>query len=206
MPQRTYGIACGDFTKLGRLVPSNSVSLLLTDPPYNKDSLYLYAEVSALASRVLAHHGVCLVYCGKMYLKDVLWCMSCHLTYQWVLRADFTGDLRGIKKVGLLDGWRPIVMYARCNYRPKRSGTWNTWPVDVVQGPAEKDQDPWQQSQAEAEQLIEAFTQPGDMVLDPMCCTGTVLAAAKRLGRKFLGFEMDADRVAIARQRLAEVR
>lgn len=42
----------------------------------------------------------------------------------------------------------------------------------------------------------------GDTVLDPMSGSGQVLIAAKELGRKYIGFDMSADYVTLARQRL----
>ena len=39
--------------------------------------------------------------------------------------------------------------------------------------------------------LIEIFTDPGDVVIDPCCGSGTTLRAAKELGRSAYGFEID---------------
>lgn len=52
-------------------------------------------------------------------------------------------------------------------------------------------------------QLIEAFSAPGDLVLDPFAGSASVLAAAKLLGRHYLGIELDAHYHAIGAQRLA---
>ena len=51
--------------------------------------------------------------------------------------------------------------------------------------------------------VIEAFTSPGDMVLDPFCGSGSTLLAAKILGRRFVGVEMDAAFCQQAQRRLA---
>lgn len=40
------------------------------------------------------------------------------------------------------------------------------------------------------ERLIEIFTDPGDVVIDPVAGSGTTLLAAERLGRKSYGFEI----------------
>lgn len=50
--------------------------------------------------------------------------------------------------------------------------------------------------------LIEAFTRPGDLVLDPFCGSGSTLAAARDLGRDWLGVELDAEHHATAVWRL----
>jgi site-specific DNA-methyltransferase (adenine-specific) len=50
--------------------------------------------------------------------------------------------------------------------------------------------------------VIEAFTAPGDTVLDPFAGSGSTLAAAQQLGRRFVGIELDANYYAAAAQRL----
>lgn len=41
------------------------------------------------------------------------------------------------------------------------------------------------------ERLIEIFTDPGDVVIDPCAGSGTTLRAAANLGRKSYGFEVN---------------
>ena len=50
--------------------------------------------------------------------------------------------------------------------------------------------------------LVETFSAPGGLVLDPFSGSGSTLLAAKTLGRSYLGVEMDARYHAIARRRL----
>lgn len=51
-------------------------------------------------------------------------------------------------------------------------------------------------------ELIELFTDPGDTVMDPCCGSGTTGLAALRLGRHFIGCELDAKYHALATERL----
>lgn len=51
-------------------------------------------------------------------------------------------------------------------------------------------------------QMIEDFTDPGDLILDPFAGSGTTGVAALMLGRRFIGWEKDADYHAIAERRL----
>lgn len=55
-------------------------------------------------------------------------------------------------------------------------------------------------------ELVELFTDPDDVVLDPFAGSGTTGVACLRLGRRFIGVERDAKYAAVARERLeAEV-
>ncbi|MAS14641.1 MAG: DNA methylase [Nitratireductor sp.] len=51
--------------------------------------------------------------------------------------------------------------------------------------------------------LIEAFTKPGDIVLDPFSGSGSTLAAAQQLGRNWIGVELDSRHHETASRRLA---
>ncbi len=53
--------------------------------------------------------------------------------------------------------------------------------------------------------VIQASSQPGDVVLDPFFGTGTTGAAARRLHRRWIGVEREAAYVDLARQRIAAV-
>jgi len=51
--------------------------------------------------------------------------------------------------------------------------------------------------------LIEAFTKPGDLVLDPFSGSGSTLVAAQQLGRDWTGIELDNGHYHTASKRLA---
>ena len=51
--------------------------------------------------------------------------------------------------------------------------------------------------------LIELTTKEGQVVLDPFCGSGSTLVAAKTTNRRYIGFDIDAESVDIARERLA---
>lgn len=52
------------------------------------------------------------------------------------------------------------------------------------------------------ERIILMSTDEGDIVLDPFSGTGTTAIASKRLGRKYIGFELDTQYVEISKQKL----
>ena len=54
------------------------------------------------------------------------------------------------------------------------------------------------------EQLIRLYTFADDLVLDPFMGSGSALVAAARLGRRYIGYDLDAGYVDTARRRVAE--
>jgi site-specific DNA-methyltransferase (adenine-specific) len=54
------------------------------------------------------------------------------------------------------------------------------------------------------ERVIRLASEPGDLVLDPCCGSGTTLVAAQLLGRRAIGIDSSEEAIAIAEQRLAE--
>ena len=64
---------------------------------------------------------------------------------------------------------------------------------------------PTQKPEALLHRVLLSTTNPGDLVLDPFFGTGTTGAAAKRLGRHYIGIERDEDYLAVARERLAAI-
>lgn len=64
---------------------------------------------------------------------------------------------------------------------------------------------PTQKPEALLHRIVLATTKPGDLIVDPFFGTGTTGAAAKRLGRRFIGIERDASYAAAARTRLKKI-
>lgn len=54
--------------------------------------------------------------------------------------------------------------------------------------------------------LISAFCPPEGVVLDPFAGSGSTLVAAKLLGRRYIGFEIDAQHHSTATARLEELK
>src|SRR5438309_309908 len=64
---------------------------------------------------------------------------------------------------------------------------------------------PTQKPEALLHRVILASTRPGDVILDPFFGTGTTGAAARRLGRRYIGIEREAAYAELAAQRIAKV-
>jgi site-specific DNA-methyltransferase (adenine-specific) len=54
------------------------------------------------------------------------------------------------------------------------------------------------------EEFLRLLTRPGDVVLDPFIGSGSTAVACKRLGRRFIGYDINPEYCEYARQRIAE--
>src|SRR5205823_531075 len=82
----------------------------------------------------------------------------------------------------------------------------DTWYVSRVCGTfKERTGHPCQMPEALLERIIRVATNPNGVVLDPFAGSGTTLAVAKKLGRRFLGCELSKDYATGVEQRLERI-
>lgn len=188
----------GDLLEAGKDVPDGSVHAVITDPPYGKDYLDLYDRLGLLAARVLVDGGVCLVMTGQAHLADVILRLSKHLTYVWTLAYYTPGASTQVFGRRVKSNWKPVLYFS------KGSPSWEHVNDVIVSNGRDKRFHEWGQSESGMAQIIERFTVPGQVVLDPFCGAGTTGVAALRLGRRFIGIDTDARALLRARLRLEE--
>ena len=79
----------------------------------------------------------------------------------------------------------------------------NIWPYAVGLGGTTSDKIAFQHPAVFPERLAEdhilSWSNPGDVVLDPMCGSGTTCKMARQHGRDYIGVDISADYIAIAR-------
>lgn len=78
---------------------------------------------------------------------------------------------------------------------------WLDVPVIAAQS-SERLGYPTQKPLALLERIVAASSNPGDIVLDPFCGCGTAIAAAQKLGRKWVGIDITFLSVALQKSRL----
>ncbi|MCG8351208.1 MAG: site-specific DNA-methyltransferase [Chloroflexales bacterium] len=214
---------CGDNTALLPLLAPSSVDLVLPDPPYNvanadirlpsgkvrmvrdfgesdKQDWTLVAFFDAVA-RLLRPGGSVIAFCSD-YLVSL--CMK----YP-PLRV--RGSMLWVKTNPAIQ-FRPRSM--KCHEhivwltQPAAPAVWNgdgttrnVFEHLIVQGHALTEH-PTQKPLCLMKVLVRLHSNAGDLVLDPFAGSGTTLRAAKDLGRKAIGIEMDERSCAIAAQRL----
>lgn len=81
----------------------------------------------------------------------------------------------------------------------------DVWDISIVAPNAkERTGYPTQKPERLLERLILALTNPGDLVLDPCCGSGTTVAVAHRLGRHGVGADISDIALRVTRERLEE--
>ena len=93
-------IHVGDSRKLSDVVPDGSLSLIFTDPPYDKKSVELYDGLGKFAADKLCEGGSLLCYVGQTQLPlamDHLWE---HLRYWWTVCCLHSGGANLMSEYG----------------------------------------------------------------------------------------------------------
>jgi site-specific DNA-methyltransferase (adenine-specific) len=95
--------------------------------------------------------------------------------------------------------------------RPQEDGRFfnpdsDTWFVSRVCGTfKERTGHPCQMPEAVLERIIQVSSNPGDLVLDPFAGSGTTLAVAHKLARRWVGVELSPEYATAIRQRLDQL-
>jgi site-specific DNA-methyltransferase (adenine-specific) len=89
-------------------------------------------------------------------------------------------------------------------FGPLLSDVWSD--IHRIRHKTRRDEHPCQLPVPLLERLILMTTDEGDIVLDPFVGTGTTAIAAKRLGRKYIGIEIDPEYVKITEKKLKVVK
>jgi hypothetical protein len=193
-------IIIGDMGLLWKRLQDSEADLILTDPPYAE--VEQYERLAELAAAKLRPGGLCLAYTGQFHLPVVMEAMGKHLRYWWTFAIRFSGSHCAIHPRHIQNVWKPILAFAKPPLKPAPQ-----WLSDHLDGGGrDKQHHDWGQHQSEVEYLVEKLTEPGDLVVDPFAGGGSVPAAAKTLGRRWIATEIDKTTVLIARKRLNEAR
>ena len=194
-----------------RKLPSRSVDLICTDPPYGDNAVYgrdgrtivgnatpvlgFYALEEAL--RLLKMHRFAIVFLGQKHLPF----------FDHYIRTYCTARLRGYvvwnkTRMGLGYGVRPqheliaILEKGKPPYRDKNVPSVLSFPRVY------SEQHPHKKPAELIEYLIEKFSTPRQIVLDPFLGSGTTAIAAEKLNRRWIGIEIDDQYVAVTRAAL----
>jgi site-specific DNA-methyltransferase (adenine-specific) len=196
-PTAGADLRVGDMRQALKDVHDDSVSLIFTDPPYDLPSLPLYGDLAQMAARILEPGGSLLCYCGNYALPEILRLMTPHLRYWWCCACVHGGGRRWLCGKNVFVGWKAILWFVK-----ERRG--HDEPIaDTVSSGREKDRHEWQQGLGEALYYVEHLAPKEALVVDPFLGSGTTAVAAVRLGRRFVGCDINPGAVATSQERLA---
>ncbi len=208
----TDHILQGDCTRILRTLPDASVDLVVTDPPYGvryRDRLNRTIANDDHPERILGVFND--VY--RVLKPDTL-CVS---FYGWNRVDAFFRAWRhaGFVPVGHIV-WQKNYASSRSFLQARHEQAYL-----LAKGRPAKpavplaDVRPWEysgnrihpteKSVSVLRPLIESFSRPGDLVLDPFAGSGSTCVAAAVCGRRYLGVELDANYHRLAVARLAEL-
>jgi hypothetical protein len=150
---------------------SRSVDCILTQPPElnYSDSREEYETLAREAVRLLYPGGSLVVLVNQADLPEALALLTPHLRYHWTL-ACLSPDgsvARRVPSLSLLTAWQPALWFTHGD--PSR----HPWISDALRT-VEKSGDvsAWADSELSLMRLIEALTNPRDLLLDPFMTSG----------------------------------
>jgi hypothetical protein len=196
LPQ-TVDIRHCDIRELA--VEPGSIDLVLTDPPYNTEALDSYDLLADFAAEALRPGGWLVAYTGNNHLLDAAKRLERRLRWRTLAGVYMPGSHTHLHAYRCRVQLKPLVVFSRGEVRRPRC--W--WTNVMTSERPSKHLHPWQQSEGDLDRLIEALSPPGGLICDPFLGSGTTAAVAHRLGRRFIGCDVDPNAVAVAQRRLA---
>jgi hypothetical protein len=190
-------IILGDFRKHADKIADGALSLIFTDPPYDRKASEMLPDLGAFAKAKLAEGGSLMLYVGGTQLLDALDAIRPHLRYWWTVACIHSGGKTIMREYGVKAGWKAVLWFVKKTRDDKLDLV-----EDTMSGGKEKDTHEWQQSESEAAYWIEHLCPKDGIVCDPFLGGGTTAVAAKKLHRKWIAFELDADVAKLASQRI----
>ena len=176
----------GDFEEVFADLEDGSIDCIITDPPYPYEFIEVWSKLSRFAKRVLKPNGFCIAYSGHIYLPEVIQRMSEHLDYYWTFALYQPGATQIVHPTNIMASWKPILIYQKG--KKKNNKVIRDYFISEQR---EKQVHDWQQSISGVGYLIEMFTNPNDLILEPFAGGGTTVIAAKEKNRNVVAAEID---------------
>ncbi len=206
-------IHTGDAVNVLAGMPTNSVDLVLTDPPYGGNTAYGRARRRIIGDEhpLVGLQGVAATYrVLKPNSVAYVFCAASHIGFTQHFLLRYT-KFR-LKEVLVWDKGRPgfgatfrrsfecVLVLEKGEPRYRGSAI----PTLMSAARANTRLHPHAKPVGLLERLIALSSDPGDLVLDPFAGSGSAGVAAANLGRRFVGIEIAPEYAEIARSRLKD--
>jgi len=189
-----------DFREYAKQIDNNFIDAIITDPPYPEEYLDLWQDLFIIAEKILKPSSFLIAYSGQMYL-DKIFNMKNNLIYYWMMNIIFSQKPL-IQGRNIINEWKPILIFQKPPFKKISDTISDT--ISFNYDERDLHDKNWGQTIKPFELLIERFTNPGDLILEPFAGSGTTLIAAQRQKRKCIGCEIDKQYIEIIKGRLFE--
>lgn len=185
-------VTCGDSFELGKLVPDNSVHLIICDPVWQEMGQYIW--LAKFAQRVLVPGGNLIAQTCSEYLFQAQRFMhkGTSLT-PMPLICETLVCLRTFWKYRVSQAWKPYIWFSKTDAKHPGQRLGDQVQDAFKAGPRNKKKHPWQDALAFFIHYIAKLTGPGDVVCDPFAGSGTVGKSARMLQRHHISFEISPE-------------
>src|SRR5512143_372159 len=225
MDQPRFQLTQGDAVAWLRTLPAGSVDLVITDPPY--ESLEKHRAIGTTTrlkhSKASSNDWFQIfpnARFGELF-REIHRVLKRNTHFYLLCDAETMFVAKPVAEEAGFKFWKPLVWDKRTigmgyHYRAryefilffeKGKRRLNDLGIpDVINVPRVRGGYPAEKPPELAEVLIAQSSAPGDVVADPFMGSGSVGVAALRLGRRFLGNDLNPEAVQIAGIRLKDVK
>ena len=205
-------IICGDCLKLMKVIPNESIDVIITDPPYglnksgvyNDEDLTTFYKVLPECYRVLKNDRFFMTFFSTKFLPYLF--KNNPFSYFWqIILYCPRGMVRspiGLTKYMscfIFKKGDPKIIRLDRDLFEHISGTSMIEPDEgYINHPTPK-------PKHFIKEILSMFTKENDVILDPFVGSGSTAIACKQLNRRFIGFEINSNYVRIANERLSKI-
>jgi transposase-like protein len=181
-PHRLY---CGDSSDPDFIEAANGATFAFADPPYNADAATWDTGFQWNHDYLIDCAPIVAVTPGISAIPDFM--RRTEMPYVWSLAANVSnGMTRGAVGFG---NWIYVALFASVSVHRQQQ---DHRTVTVGSHPGAEDHKGRKPPQL-LTWLLDLYTKPGDLVLDPFAGSGTTLFVADQMGRRCITAEIDPD-------------
>ncbi len=206
-------IVCADCLDVMKEMPDGCVDAVVTDPPYGDAETHGKHLSTVVSRQALGFNGISKRECVQLAARFVeiskRWTVfTCEWHFLEALHQtgllvrfgiwrkpngapQFTGDRPGM-------GWEAIAICHPVGKKRWNGGGKHGFYMHCT----ETGGHPTQKPVALFGEFVTDFTDSSDIIFDPFCGSGTTCVAAKKLGRRWIGIDINEEYCDIARDRL----
>ena len=192
----------------------NSIDAILTDIPYVDEWKENIAPFLGIAADILKPGGFLISYVGHIRLPEFFAGLeetqiespgkvskNNKLEFFWECARDPSGSIAAVHSRSVQCGYKPILIA----FKPPMRKPYKYFN-DLMKGSGRsKDHHDWEQSVDELIPLLDAFTKPGDVALDPFGGSCTTAVACKMTARKCICYDLDEENIKIGTKRVMDL-